>query len=291
MKYYQLILIFFVLSSSCDYQIPQPDNLKPMYGEVYKKNLVVYNSKEYKKADEEFIRESIKQFGSIDSAVYVYTDHAWRYYYNNSLETSMKRFNQVWLLNPDYPDSYFGFASLLESNGNFDEAKRFYKIAIEKDSNNVRSEICYQRIAEAKEKLGDVKGTIQAFTNITLLNPENSFAYKKIGYFQMELGNGKEALNAYNRAIQLDPNDAMTYNNKGYFYHTQKNYQSAIDSYSKAIEINPNYIGAIVNRGITLMELNQFEKAKIDFEKCVKLDPTANELKFLLEQSKMKINN
>ena len=43
----------------------------------------------------------------LDSSVNVYTNYAWRYFYKNDLKTAMKRFNQSWLLNPEYPDSCF----------------------------------------------------------------------------------------------------------------------------------------------------------------------------------------
>ena len=63
-----------------------------------------------------FDKESIKKFGSVDSAVAVYIDRAWQYYYTDSLDSAMKRFNQAWLLNSDFSDAYFGFAALLETN-------------------------------------------------------------------------------------------------------------------------------------------------------------------------------
>ncbi|MDG1476342.1 MAG: hypothetical protein P8Q14_04295, partial [Vicingaceae bacterium] len=161
-----MILTIF---SSCQSQDNKVDNISPMYGEVEK-------SKEHKEIDEEFIQDCLKQFGSIDSSVNVQIDHAWRYFYNNDLETAMKRFNQAWLLNPEFPDSYFGFASLLEMQNKSKEANRFYNLGIEKDKGANRTGICYQRIADCKEQLNDIEGTIKAYENITLVNPNNSFA-------------------------------------------------------------------------------------------------------------------
>lgn len=247
-------------------------------------------SKEHKEIDEEFIQDCLKQFGSIDSSVNVQIDNAWRYYYNNDLKTAMKRFNQAWLLNPDFPDSYFGFASLLETQNKSKGAIRFYKLGIEKDNKNNRTEICYQRIADCKEQLNDINGTIKAYEEITKINPDNSFAFKKIGYFQMQSKNTQKAIDAYNKAIKLDPNDAMTFNNRAYLNQTLQNYQLAIDDYSKAIELNPKYISALVNRGITEMQINQFKEAKSDFEQCVILDPKAGELRRFLGLAKLNLN-
>ena len=277
---YSVILITILIS--CQSQEYKVDNTLPMYGEVEK-------SKEHKEIDEKFIEDCLNQFGSIDSSVYVHIDNAWRYFYNNDLETAMKRFNQAWLLNPEFPDAYFGFASLLETQNKPKEALRFYNLGIEKDKENNRTEICYQRIADCKEQLNDIKGTIKAYESIASINPSNSFSFKKLGYFHMELSNTQAAINAYNKAIELDPEDAMTYNNRAYLNQTLQNYNLAIDDYSKAIDLNPNFISALVNRGITFMQMNNFKSAKIDFEKCVKLDVKAGELRRFLGLAKLNL--
>jgi tetratricopeptide (TPR) repeat protein len=283
MKALYTSILILTIFSSCQSQENKVDNTLPMYGEISK-------SKEHQEIDDEFIQDCLEQFGSVDSSVNVQIDHAWRYFYNDDLETAMKRFNQAWLLNPEFPDSYFGFASLLEMQNKSKEATRYYNLGIEKDKIGNRTEICYQRIADCKEQLNDIEGTITAYEKIALVNPNNSFAFKKIGYFQMELGNHQKAIDAYDKAIKLDPKDAMTYNNRAYLNQTLQNHQLAIDDYSKAIELNPTYISALVNRGITEMQINKFEEAKSDFEQCVKLDPKAGELRRFLGLAKLNLN-
>jgi tetratricopeptide (TPR) repeat protein len=122
------------------------DNTKPMYGEVLK-------SEAYKQIDEKFIRSCLQDYGSIDSSAEVMITFAWKYFSENDLTTAMKRFNQAWLLNPDFPDSYFGFAALMEMQNNKAEAERFYKMGLEKDIDHKRAEICYRQIAIYKKQL------------------------------------------------------------------------------------------------------------------------------------------
>ena len=155
-----LVLLLFVALLSCKTSGQQVDNTKPMYGEVQK-------SEELLRIDEEFKKACLSEFKTIDSSVYVQIDNAWRYFYHNDLRTAMKRFNQAWLLNPDFADSYFGFAALSEMNKDKTEAARFYKMGIEKDIESKRTEICYQRIADCKEHLNDIAGTIDAYNRIT----------------------------------------------------------------------------------------------------------------------------
>ena len=284
MKFHIIYFIFILLAFSCKTNGQKVDNKKPMYGEVTK-------SDQHKVLDDKFIQECLKKYGSIDSSVLFHIDYAWKYYYNNSLETAMKRFNQAWMLNPEFPDAYFGFASLLEEQGNKKEAQRFYKIGEEKDTGKTRSEICYQRIADCTEQLKNMEGAISAYSNIIKINPQNAFAHKKSGYFYMTIGNNNEAIKAYDEAIKLDPQDEMTYNNRAYLYQTIKQFKLAIKDYTKAIELNPNYISALVNRGITEMELNQFDKAKVDFEKCVNLNANAGELWQFLGIAKLNLGD
>ena len=262
----------------------QVNNSKPMYGGVVK-------TEEYKKIDEDFKKECLAQFKTIDSSVFVQIDHAWRYYYHNDLKTAMKRFNQAWLLNPEYPDSYFGFAAIIDTTENKTESDRFYKMGLDKDKNKERAKICFQRIADCKEQLNDIKGTIQAYTKLSEVNPTNAFAYKKIGYFQMQSGNSQAAITAYAKAIELSPTDGMTYNNRGYLYQKSKNYTDAMADYNKAIELDSKYISAYVNRGLTEMEMKDNQAAKKDFETCVQLDSKAGELRRLLGLAELNLND
>ncbi|MDR0871895.1 MAG: hypothetical protein LBN27_00305 [Prevotellaceae bacterium] len=259
----------------------QPDNTKPMYGEVLKNEI-------YKKLDKEFIENCIQQYGTIDSAVIVHINYAWGYFYRNDVTTAMKRFNQAWLLNPEFPDSYFGFAALLDMQKNTTEAVRFYKIGLKKDSIHQRAEICYQKIADCKEQLNDIVGTIEVYTKITVLNPNNAFAFKKLGYLQIP---SEAALNAFDKAISLDPNDPHTFINRGYLYQLREDYPESIIDFTKAISLAPENISDYVNRGIVEMLINNNQDAKKDFEMCVHLNPKSGELHRFLGLSKLNLND
>ncbi len=283
MKYYfALLFIITIVVSSCkpSSQYENINNTKPMYGEVPK-------SEDYKKIDEEFIQNCLKECKTIDSAVNEHIKNAWWYFYHDSLQTAMKRFNQVWLLNPNFPDSYFGFAALLETQGNNSEAQRFYAMALEKDKNKDRAELCYQRIADCKEQLKDYKGTIEAYIKISELNPKNDFAFDKIGFFQAQLGNSVEAFKAYNKALSLNPGDANTYNNRGYLNQSLKKYPDAIADYSEAIKLEPKNIRALANRAMTGFDMKDYKRAINDFESCVQLEPKDPSLRRLLGIAKL----
>ena len=103
--------------------------------------------------DEDFKKACLEYFGTIDNAVQAYMDFGWEYFCGNDLYAAEQNFNQAWLLNPEFPDYYFGFAALMEVQGENSEAKRFYNIGHEKDITKERAEICYRRIAECKKTI------------------------------------------------------------------------------------------------------------------------------------------
>ena len=283
MKKTALAIIFFLLIG--DFSFGQEvDNKVPMYGEIPK-------SEYHEKLDKEFIKDVVKKYGSKKEACEAHVDFGWRYYYNKDGVTSMKRFNQAWLLNPDNPDIYFGFAALTEAKGNQKEADRLYRIGLDKDVKKERAEICYKKIADCKEQNEDYNGTINAYLKIIELNDKNTFAYKKLGYFYSFTSDSIKSEMYLTRAIELDPKDELTYNNRGHLYHKEKAYQKAIDDYSKAIMINPKYISAYVNRGLSKTELGDIEGAKNDFQISSDLDPKSPELKKYLGFAKLTLKD
>ena len=100
-----LCLVSFYLTAQT-----RVDITKPMWGEVER-------DANYKNADDEFRKSALNDFGSLDSAVVHFANQGWTRIFNNELRMAMISFNQSWLLNPEFPDAYFGFASLLEMQG------------------------------------------------------------------------------------------------------------------------------------------------------------------------------
>jgi hypothetical protein len=145
MKNYSFWIILIAIGLSSCLNAQQPDNKKPMYGEVPK-------NEKFKKADEEFKEWCLGQFGTIDSAVQAHIAFGWEYFCYNDLETSMKRFNQAWLLDTECPDVYFAFSALMEAQGNTKEAERLDKIGHEKDVTKERAKVCYEQIQFCKEQ-------------------------------------------------------------------------------------------------------------------------------------------
>jgi len=274
-----LVAVSFNLSSQ-----PGVDIFKPMYGEVEK-------SEALKKAEEEFRKAEIEKFGSVDSAMFFYLNKAWSYLYNNDPGTAMKRFNMAWLFNPEYPDAYFGFAALLDLLGNYDEARRFYLLGAEKDTDNQRTIICFHQIAECREHLEDITGAVDALLKIRMLQPDDPYLFKRLGYLYMKNGDNLAALEAYTRAIELDPEDPDTYHNRAYLYQEMKDVQRAIVDYTQCVLRDPTNTSAFVNRGILEMQRDNYDAGKQDFETGSRINGQSGEIRRLLGVAKLSLDD
>src|SRR5579871_2628650 len=118
------ILTLGIIFWSCNAQnCPEKINLKPMYGGVQK-------CKEQIEADSAFLHESDKENKDRKVACVHQLELAWKYFYENNLETSMKRFNQAWLLDSANADIYWGFGDLLGKQHKYGESLKFFDRSI-----------------------------------------------------------------------------------------------------------------------------------------------------------------
>jgi len=116
MRRFIFTIILATLGMSCA-SVPftesqTPIDQVPMYGGMDRNAIP-----ELKKADEKLIAGTTKEFGSRDKASAAFVNRGFTLYYQDDLAKAMKQFNQAWLLNPDNPKVYWGFASVLHDWG------------------------------------------------------------------------------------------------------------------------------------------------------------------------------
>jgi tetratricopeptide (TPR) repeat protein len=129
---FAFLVIFSLLFINCN-QPEEKGNINelPMYGNVNK-------TKEQIEVDNNFLNECRKLPGGIDSAATKAIKRGWEYFFKNDFSTSMKRFNQAWLLNPKRAEIYWGFGAICGQEGKVDESIKYLEMAISLDSLNGR---------------------------------------------------------------------------------------------------------------------------------------------------------
>jgi len=89
-----------------------PIDQVPMYGGMDRSSIP-----ELKKGDEEFISHVTKHWGSRKAAARAWIEQGFVFHQKDESEMAMRRFNQAWLLDPDNPEVYWGFSSVLYDKG------------------------------------------------------------------------------------------------------------------------------------------------------------------------------
>lgn len=110
------------------------DNL-PMYGQPD-----IERPDFLKKADEDFVRSVMTKFESRREASKRWHLQGERYMNGSNFDYAMRRYNQAWLLDPDYYGSYWGFGRVLHAVGRYEEALRHLekaKTLVDDDYQNV----------------------------------------------------------------------------------------------------------------------------------------------------------
>ena len=128
MHFRMLAILSFVLAS-CATQAPSdgkiPIDQVPMYGGMDRDAVP-----ELKAADEKLIEGTTKEFKSRETAGAAFIERGFRLYQQDDLSGAMRRFNQAWLLSPENPEVYAGFASVLHDQGKVCEAREMMDKAL-----------------------------------------------------------------------------------------------------------------------------------------------------------------
>jgi Tfp pilus assembly protein PilF len=120
-----LSILFFGYGAGLSAESKIPIDQVPMYGGMDRSA-----AKDLKEGDEKFIEGAAEAFGSREKASSAFVDQAFRFYGKDDLQGAMRRFNQAWLLNPNNPEVYWGFASVLHDQGKTCEAMKMIDKAL-----------------------------------------------------------------------------------------------------------------------------------------------------------------
>lgn len=100
---------------------------------------------------------------------------------------------------PNYSYPYNGLANIYYAKKEFDEAEKWYKKALEKDTNYAT---VYNNLGNLYSTyLDNIPKGIEYYNKALSLNPKNEAAYNGLGTAYNSQGKTKEAIDAYNKAI------------------------------------------------------------------------------------------
>jgi len=157
--------------------------------------------------------------------------------------------------------------------GNFDEAIRCLKKAIEIDPNAFDA---YYYLGLAYARRGDFHEASIYFSKAIDINPKYIEAYRRRGEVQIALVNYKGAIENFDQVIKLDPKNPTSYLSRCTAKFLDRNYNQAIEDCSKSIELNPDLVVlhlAYLQRGAAYAQLDDYDQAMKDYNKVLEILP------------------
>jgi tetratricopeptide (TPR) repeat protein len=244
-------------------------------------------------ADERFLAEALKKYGSPQAAMQAHVNFGWHYLTTGHAPTAIKRFNQAWLLDSTAADVYYGFSGYLRQQGQSQQADHFMQLGQRHDIDRKGILRYYGSLAIGKEAKRDYAGAIALYTQIVQHDENNLFANTKLGYWYMQRQDTSRASHYLGRAIALNPQDSVSYLNRGWLRYGQKHYAGDVADFTAAIRINPHYISAYANRALAYHDSGNYPAAIADWQSCLQLVPVRDKGQFyrLIGTAKLRNND
>jgi len=123
-------------------------------------------------------------------------------------------------------------------------------------------------LGDAYSQIGDYDKALEAFKQVTTLEPDVNAGYENSGNVLVQQGKYAEAVPLLQRALQIEP-DAAAYTNIGTAYFFLKRFAEAAQAFEKAVAINSNDTQLIVNLGDAYRALGQKDKAQATYQQAI----------------------
>ena len=120
---------------------------------------------------------------------------------------------------------------------------------------------------------GDYEGAIEAFKQVTELDPNNVQAFVSVGSAYMRMERLTEAANAFRRAQSLDPNDATARVGLAQVHKLNGQPDAALEELERALELDPANADAHYTKAITYQQLGELELELESLEATAAVDP------------------
>jgi len=120
---------------------------------------------------------------------------------------------------------------------------------------------------------GDLRGAIEEFTRLTLLQPMESRFYTNLGAIHNRLGEHLKACDYLRKAIQRNKKCAESFYNLGIAQRKLKQNSMAVSAYQEAIRLDPTMVEAHQNLGNVYVDMGNLPKAVESFKKALELRP------------------
>ena len=192
----------------------------------------------------------------------------------NQIESAIRNFETVLLLDPIQEEAHFRLAELL-----FERLKNEYPQQLEAAALINRQ---LQDKVTSNLDLDDINRIIQLYQEGLRINPKDHRAHHNLGFVQMLSGQHQAAEKSFKKAIDLDSNHSPSYSKLGDIFSDRNDIEQAIHYYQEGLRVQPNDFITRANLGIALMHKGEIEAAISELRIAIALNPDSAEVHFNL---------
>ncbi len=199
---------------------------------------------------------------------------AFKFHSNGNIEDAAKYYKYFIDHGFKDPRVFSNYGSILKDQGKLQDAELLLRKAIELNPNLA---IAYSNLGNILIDLGKSKEAESSLRKAIQLKPDYANAYCNLGGILIDAGKSKEAELSLRKAIQLKPDLAIAHSNLGNILKDLGRLKEAKDSYLKAIELKSDLAIAHSNLGCVLIDLNELKEAELSIRKAIEIKPNMAE--------------
>ena len=137
----------------------------------------------------------------------------------------------------------------------------------------------------------DFQLSIDGYTRILQLDPNNNYGYNGLGYAQLMLKQYEEAIENFTKAIEIDPFWSYPINNRGYCYLQLGDLENAFTDLQCSYEMEPENSFSWRNLGAFFLKTGDYQKALEYFQGAFNIDPKTEMINFYFSKVYKKLGD
>jgi len=188
---------------------------------------------------------------------------------SNKFHKSIDIFKELVNKYPERANIHYLLGTINEEMGDIDSAFKYYKEAIELESESTEIlhglRVCYQK----KERYSDLENVCE---RILQLNPEDLSALNSLAIISMEKGNYEKAIRILNQVIEKDNYFVAAWFNLGIAYVETEKLRKAIEAFNIVLEFEPHNIDALSLLAKAYLDNKDYQQAINAFEQLIEKD-------------------
>ncbi len=169
--------------------------------------------------------------------------------------------------------------SLADEEGNLDEAKRFYALALSYNANNPETHFHLGKLLDKQGKLDDA---LLQYQQSLWAGQWQERAHLAMGIDLARQTNFDQAIVHYQAVLAINPKSALAQNNLARVLHILGRKDEAISHYEAAIRLSPQLTQAHNNLGVLLLQEGRLAEGTSQLQEAARLNPMDGETQYNL---------